>query len=481
MSTVGGFPSGPGEPQTPRTPLAWLRLWFLLSDPVGRREYALSGFGLMAFKYCVEFVVVGQLSGHVYTPLDFINPLMSAREQMAAGAPDWFGFAWVLWALPFLWIAVGMSVRRALDAGISPWHGLWVFVPIVNLIAMLVLASLPSAPQATPLSSVEAPTREANRQADVAATVKAAIGGIAVGALYASVLSQVSVYVFRDYGMALFFGTPFITGVASGYLLNLRTSRSYALTIGVASAALLLSAVALLLFALEGAICIAMAIPIVLPLGMAGAPIGKLLADRRRRIRGGLIGALLVLPLWAAVESQLPGNREFAVSSVIDIAAPPETVWQNVVGFSKITERPAWIFRMGVACPCEARIMGSGVGAERHCIFTTGQFVEPITTWDEPRKLAFNVREQPDPMIELTPYRHIHPPHLDLAFRSIRGEFELVELPDGGTRLTGRTWYTLDMRPHAYWTIWSDWLVHSIHQRVLRHIKRLCEEKESAT
>ena len=68
--------------------------------------------------------------------------------------------------------------------------------------------------------------------------------------------------------------------------------------------------------------------------------------------------------------------------------------------------------------------MGSGVGAERHCIFTTGEFVEPITTWDEPRQLAFNVREQPDPMIELTPYRHIHPPHLDLAFRSVRGEFD---------------------------------------------------------
>jgi hypothetical protein len=27
-----------------RTPLDWLRLWFLLRDPVGRRDYIISGF-----------------------------------------------------------------------------------------------------------------------------------------------------------------------------------------------------------------------------------------------------------------------------------------------------------------------------------------------------------------------------------------------------------------------------------------------------
>ncbi len=459
----------------PHSPLGWLRLWFLLRDPVRRLEYAATGFGLMAFKYLVEFVVVGQMTGHLFTPLEFVNPLLSAREKFADGAPDWFGLLWVAWTLPFLWIAVGMSVRRALDAGISPWHGLWVLVPIANLVAMLVLACLPSTAQPATAWSEGTKRLEPQRPADVAATVKAAIGGIAVGALYASVVIQATVYLFDDYGAALFFGTPFITGTASGYLLNLRTSHSYGATIGVATAALFFSGVALLLFALEGAICIMMAVPIVLPLGMAGAPIGKLLADRRRRLHGGLMGALVIVPLFAAVESRLPLNSEFVVSSSVDIAAPPETVWQNVIGFSQITERPEWLFRLGIAYPMRAQIQGQGVGAVRHCIFSTGAFIEPITAWDAPHRLAFDVREQPVPMFELTPYRHIHPPHLDGAFCSTRGEFELLALPDGGTRLVGRTWYTLDIRPHAYWTIWSDWLVHRIHARVLRHIKRLAE------
>jgi hypothetical protein len=135
---------------------------------------------------------------------------------------------------------------------------------------------------------------------------------------------------------------------------------------------------------------------------------------------------------------------------------------------------------MGISCPSEARINGQGVGAVRECVFTTGRFIEPITTWDAPRRLAFDVREQPAPMFELTPYRHIHPPHLDSGIRSLRGEFQLIELAEGRTRLTGRTWYKLDIRPHVYWTIWSDWLIHRIHHRVLRHIKRLAETGDPA-
>ena len=40
-------------------------------------------------------------------------------------------------------------------------------------------------------------------------------------------------------------------------------------------------------------------------------------------------------------------------------------------------------------------------------------------------------------MFELTPYRHLHPPHLTGSFRSSRGEFQLIALGDGGTRFGG--------------------------------------------
>lgn len=81
-------------------------------------------------------------------------------------------------------------------------------------------------------------------------------------------------------------------------------------------------------------------------------------------------------------------------------------------------------------------------------------------------------------MFELTPYRHIHPPHLKGSFRSTRGEFVLEPLAEGGTRLVGTTWYTLDIAPHAYWHHWTDAIVHRIHLRVLEHIKQVAESGE---
>src|SRR5688572_18242603 len=119
---------------------------------------------------------------------------------------------------------------------------------------------------------------------------------------------------------------------------------------------------------------------------------------------------------------------------------------------------------------------GTGGGPMRHCEFSTGPFVEPITTWDEPRRLSFDVVSQPMPMKEWSPYKFVNAPHLHDALRSQRGEFRLIAL-DGGTRtrLEGSTWYVLDMAPNAYWRVWSEWLLHSIHDRVLAHIETLSE------
>jgi hypothetical protein len=50
-----------------------------------------------------------------------------------------------------------------------------------------------------------------------------------------------------------------------------------------------------------------------------------------------------------------------------------------------------------------------------------------------------------------------------------------VPLAGGRTRLEGSTWYELDIAPYAYWKIWADHLVHTIHLRVLQHVKHLSE------
>jgi len=183
------------------------------------------------------------------------------------------------------------------------------------------------------------------------------------------------------------------------------------------------------------------------------------------------------LPASAALEPKLVRAPLREVVTAIEIDAPREAVWPHVLGFAELREPPRWFFRLGIAYPVSARIEGAGRGAVRRCEFSTGAFVEPITVWDPPRRLAFDVLSQPAPMQEWSPYRHLHPPHLDGTMRSHRGEFRLVALPGGRTRLEGSTWYELDLAPQAYWSIWSDFLVHRIHHRVLEHIRREVEPR----
>lgn len=156
----------------------------------------------------------------------------------------------------------------------------------------------------------------------------------------------------------------------------------------------------------------------------------------------------------------------------VEIDASCQEVWPAVIAFTPITEPPTGWFRFGIAYPLKAQIDGQGVGATRYCEFSTGAFVEPITTWQPPYRLAFEVSSQPSPMTELSPYRHIHPPHLDGFLASKRGEFRLVALPHNRMRLEGHTWYSVDMYPQAYWQMWSDHIIHAIHLRVLHHIRQ---------
>lgn len=461
--------------------------WFRLEGSVSRREYAWTGLLLMLLKYVAEAAVIGGTTGKLYSPFDFFNPLLSARSQFTVGAPSWLGMAWVLWTLPFLWIAVAMSVRRSIDAGASPWAGLLVLVPVVNLFAMVYMACIP---RDYALRNYQPSTGTQPHLVDLSDEqharnvqgTNAVLVGVAVGFTYMFAILLCSVYLFRSYGAALFFGTPLVAAAATAYIYNKWCPRSLRDSIGLSIVTCSCFAAGLLLLGLEGMMCIAMAAPIVFPVGVLGAMVGFAIAKQqfmaRRDGDKGLAGCLLLVPLVMGIEPQIGPQSEFEVVTDIEIEAPPEHVWQCVVDFPEITERPAWFFRWGISSPQSARIEGQGVGATRYCEFTTGEFVEPITVWDAPRRLAFDVTEQPDPMFELTPYRHIHPPHLDGAFRSTRGEFRMVPLPSGNTRLEGSTWYQLDIHPHAYWTVWTDAIVHRIHSRVLRHIKSLAEEPD---
>ena len=443
-----------------------LSLWFGMRGAVGPGDYAKCGLALMVCKYAFEATGIWLASGAVYLPWHFLNPLISARFKMIQGAPEWLGWTWFVWTLPFLWIAITMSVRRAADAGLSPWSGFLVLVPVVNLLFMIGMCLVP--------------TKRGDYWQQLAAdpkhaSAKDAVMSIGVSLIFGGLMLFFTVYVLSSYGASLFLGTPMMMAAIAAYLYNRSITRSYRSTLGLGISAVFFAGIALLLFALEGAICIAMALPVFLPLGALGAFIGKAIADAARRPQRGLAVCIVVLPLLATAERFWQPSAEYVVTTTVLINAAPEVVWENVIRFPDLPPDTEWYFRLGISSPQRARIEGQGVGATRYCEFTTGVFVEPITVWDPPRRLAFDVTDQPAPMFELSPYGDIHPPHLDGFMRSNRGEFALIALADGRTRLEGRTWYEVRMFPQWYWTLWCDSIVHRIHERVLHHIQERSE------
>ena len=364
-----------------------------------------------------------------------------------------------------------MSVRRAALAGLSPWIGLTVLLPFVNFVTMILLATLPDGPRER-----WDPARGAQPSPPPAVEVIRTVRAIGAAFACGAVTFLVVVNGFGDYAASFFLGAPLVMGAIAGFVYNRPDPRPLGKTILLGVLVMAIAGGFLLLFAFEGLICLAMAVPIVVPLALLGAALGKGVADATRTGLGQVVPLALALPLVAGAESLVAPLPEYCVLTTVEVDAPPEAVWRHVVAFADIPPPTEWFFRAGVACPLRARIEGSGVGAVRHCEFTTGDFVEPVTAWDEPRRLAFDVAAQPDPMVELSPWGHVHPPHLrDRSLQSRRGEFLLVDLGGGRTRLEGRTWYTFAMRPQAYWTLWSDFSIHAIHRRVLAHIKRLAE------
>jgi uncharacterized membrane protein YhaH (DUF805 family) len=471
-----------------------LRLLFGLSATVNRRAYVVAGVTLMALKIAIDNVLAYAATGKPWSMLAYLAPSYTMKAEggaLSGPRPEWQLIALVVVALPFVWIGVTMSVRRVADAGYSPFLGLLFLVPIVNYVAMIVFAALPSKPSVSRWDPSPGPYRAAppppppGASADgapdslprrpmepgVRSTLLGMLSSVAIG------LGMVGISIFsmQLYGAALFFATPFVMGVTTAFSYNFETPRSLVRSILLALLTITITGSVILLFAIEGVLCLVMAFPIAAVLATLGAVVGWAIA-RQSGSRPAHVGySMLILPGLAGAEHETARPRMHEVTTAIEIDAPPERVWPNVIGFTELPPPPEAYFRLGIAYPMRARIEGEGAGAVRRCEFSTGPFVEPITAWEPPRHLAFDVSAQPPSMSELSPWKNVKAAHLEGYMVSRRGEFRLIALPASRTRLEGSTWYTLSIFPEEYWTVWGEGLLHSIHGRVLGHIKHLSE------
>jgi len=450
------------------------------SGTVDRGTYAVVGLVGFALKHNLDRLVATSVFHRPWGLFNYWVPLRDVTRITALRSGDaMFLETMVVLALPFVWVGVALTLKRLRSANLPSQLVLLFFVPFLNLLFFLLLCLMPARN-----STVTEGQRGRHKGSPFARMVPDNVLGSAAISLLLTVpvglvMVLIGVRLLTNYGWGLFVALPFTMGFAAALIYGLRQPRSFGGCLGVACVSTALLGLALLALAIEGVFCLVMAMPVALPLAAIGGTFGYLV-QRRRWLQEGTPAFLSVLLIFVPgvqwmEHAAAPVPSVYVVRSTIDIQAPPEKVWKQVVAFTEIPPPRELMFRAGIAYPIRAEILGSGDGAERHCVFSTGAFVEPIEVWDEPRRLKFSVTSNPAPMEEWTPYSHIEPPHLHGFLVSNGGQFLLTALPNGGTRLEGTTWYRHSLWPAAYWKLWSDAIIHQIHLRVLRHIRDSAE------
>jgi len=439
---------------------------------IGRGPYALIGIFGFAIKHNLDRVVATLGFHRPWGLFNYWIPLRDVANVMALQRDQQIFLAtMVAISLPFIWVGVVLTLQRLRSARLPDWLVGLFFAPFVNLVFFLVLCVLPerewseSQPAGAP-RWVHALPENAIGSAAVSLLVTVPLG-LGLGTLGATVI--------KNYGWGLFVAVPFVMGFVATWLYGLRRPRGLSSSIGVACLSVALLAGVLFALLIEGLVCLIMAAPLAFPL----AAFGGFCAHKAQKSLWFQSDAPVILSLLLLLAPGIQAIEHaasrpapvFVVRTSLDIAAPPDRVWQQVIAFTQIPEPTEWMFRAGIAYPIRAEMHGAGVGAERHCVFSTGAFVEPIEVWDEPHLLKFSVISNPAPMEEWTPYSRIDTPHLHGFLVSEGGQFLLTPLPNGGTRLEGTTWYQHGLWPSQYWRFWSDEIIHKIHLRVLRHIR----------
>lgn len=395
-----------------------------------------------------------------------------------------------LWLLPFrrlsqieglppAWIAGGLvlmlaaaciigvlSFRRTAADGADAGVAAVAILPLLQGFAFLWLLVAPI------LGDRSKPTPDVWHGAGWAAVLQAILSGI--GLMVFAV--AVSTLLFGAYGFGLFVLSPLLIGVATGFLVNRQAEpRTAGATAGWVFAATFFGCVMLIAFGLEGGICMVMASPILALPAMAGGLVGRQLVIARRAKARPVAMSLALLPIAFAVDAVAPSETTLTTHETIEIQAPPQAVWAALVDMGEIQPEPILPFRLGLAYPVRAAWRGTGVGAERIGVFSTGVARERVTAWEPGRRLAFDVLSNPPAMRELSPHRTVRAPHVDGYFQTRWTSFEIAPSAGGGVRLVERAEHRLRLEPVIYWGPIAQWAIQQNNGRVLAHIKRRAE------
>lgn len=290
-------------------------------------------------------------------------------------------------------------------------------------------------------------------------------------------------YTFVGVSLAYLFLVPYALGVLTAALyppaLRERRALCWIFWLFMPCVSVGLMVIVVMAFAWEGAICVAMAAPIALVMGMTGGlTVGIFETLRRRPMPRVAVASCLVLPfVFGPAEARVPPEDDIrTVTTAIDIAADARTVWRNVVRVPMIgdDEQTTGFFqKMGIPRPLEATLSGDGVGALREARFARGiAFHEHVTEWEPERRLGFTINADADTIQPevLDIHVRVGGPYFDVVY----GQFTLE--PRGQTtRLHLESRHHLRTHLNFYAHFWTDAVMRDIQTNICRVIQRRAE------
>ena len=249
---------------------------------------------------------------------------------------------------------------------------------------------------------------------------------------------------FSAMGWAFIYLAPVVVGVTTVYVAERRAARSAGYHFRAGALANLLFVVGTMAVLLEGLICAIVIVPLFMVLGgIAGLLMGVIC--RRLIWPRTTLYSLGALPLvLGAVSGAAPPPQTVeSMARSIVIAAPPDTVWEQIHAVRDI--RPdelghAWMYRIGVPLPHSGVTQETARGRVRK--ITMGKsihFEQVVQEWEENRHVRWTYRfaENSVPPGALDDHVKIGGHYFDL----IDTAYTLTPSGDGATRLDIRMDY----------------------------------------
>ncbi len=289
---------------------------------------------------------------------------------------------------------------------------------------------------------------------------------------------QAAASAFMVMSFAYVFFLPAVIGMVHVFLRSREEELSYAKAITEPILPAILCLGISMLIGWEGTICLVMALPVMLPLAMAGGLAMRII--QRLKNRNLVFAAFTILPLPLALAEQhipLPQEMQIVRNSIL-IRAPAEVIWRKIVRVEKITEpQESFFFTMGFPKPIEAVLSGDGVGATRIATFERGlKFVETVTHWKVNERLGFSIQADPKatPLTTLDEHVTVGGAFFDV----LSGTYEIHPINAGECELILYSEHRISTHFNFYARLWSRYLMSEIQYNILQVIKQRAEKEK---